>query len=62
MLSLSMEEGSSTFGIMAGIWAKFQRITKGKWSRHQSLGFSKCDWSPVIFPNLIWMAKKNLDS
>ena len=41
VLSLSMEEGSSTFGIMAGIWAKFQRITKGKWSRHQSLGFSK---------------------
>ena len=41
VLSLSMEEGSSTFGIMAGIWVKFQRITKGKWSRHQSLGFSK---------------------
>ena len=26
--------------------------------------FLRCDWSPVIFPNLIWMAKKkkNLDS
>ena len=38
-LSFSMKEGRSTFGIIVGIWAKFQVITKGKWSRHQSLGF-----------------------
>ena len=41
VLFLLVEEGSSTFGIMAGIWAKFYGITKGKWSCHQSLGFSK---------------------
>ena len=40
VLSLSLEEDRSTFGVMARIWAKFQGITKGKWSRHQSLGFS----------------------
>ena len=40
-LSLSIEEGRSTFGVMARVWAKFQVITKGEWSCHQSLGFSK---------------------
>ena len=40
-LSLPVEEGRSTFGIMVGTWAKLLVITKGEWSRHQSLGFSK---------------------
>ena len=40
-LSLLVEEGRSTFGIMVGTWAKLLVITKGEWSRHQSLGFSK---------------------
>ena len=47
-LSLSVEEGRSTFGFRAGIWAKFQGITKGKWSRHQSLGFLKV-WLVTCF-------------
>ena len=33
-LSLSVEEGRSTFAVVAGIWAKFYGITKGKWNRH----------------------------
>ena len=41
VLSLLVEEGRSTFGFRVGISAKFQGITKGKWSCHQSLGFSK---------------------
>ena len=54
------------------IWVDFMEITKGKWSLHQSLGFSRCDWSPdsvwfyyrskakkkVVFPNLMCMGKK----
>ena len=41
-LSLSLSRGrQSTFGVMPGFWAKFKEITKGKWSHHQSLGFSK---------------------
>ena len=40
-LSLSMEEGRGTFGVMARVKDKFKGVTKGKWSRHQSLGFSK---------------------
>ena len=28
-------------GCVTRIWADFKEITKGKWSRHQSLGFSK---------------------
>ena len=40
-LSLPVEEGRSTFGVMVGTWAKLLVITKGEWSRHQSLGFSK---------------------
>ena len=30
VLSLSVEEGRFTFGVMVGIWAKFSMITKGK--------------------------------
>ena len=40
-LSLLVEEGRSTFDVMVGTWAKLLVITKGEWSRHQSLGFSK---------------------
>ena len=28
-------------GCVTGIWVDFKEITKGKWSPHQSLGFSK---------------------
>ena len=33
-LSLSVEEGRSTFAVVAGIWDKFYGITKGKWNHH----------------------------
>ena len=60
-------------GYVTRIWVDFKEVAKGKWSRHQSLGFSKCDWSPdsiwfyyqsyakknVIFTNLMWMGKKS---
>ena len=56
MLSLSVEEGRFTFDFRAGIWTKFQGITKGKWSRYQSLGFSKVDGKQICF-----ILKKNSD-
>jgi len=30
----------------SSVWVNFMEITKGKWSRYQSLGFYRCDWSP----------------
>ena len=33
--------GMSYLGYVTGIWVNFKEITKGKWSRHQSLGFYK---------------------
>ena len=33
--------GVSYLECVTGIWVDFMDITKGKWSRHQSLGFSK---------------------
>ena len=33
--------GVSYLRCVTGIWVDFMEITKGKWSCHQSLGFSK---------------------
>jgi len=44
--------GVSYLECVTGIWVDFKEITKGKWSRHQSLSFSKVwlvTWLYLIF-------------
>ena len=46
-LSLSMEEGRSTFGIMTGIWPNFKGLPKVSGVATNHWVFLRCDWSPI---------------
>ena len=46
-LSLLVKEGRSTFGVMAGIWAKFKGLPKVSVVATNHWVFLRCDWSPV---------------
>ena len=47
VLSLSVEESRSTFGVRAGIGPNFKRLPKVNGVATNHWVFLRCDWSPV---------------